>query len=104
MNNYSDKLRAYLDQNPIGYTDGDSLLEQLYWCYVEANTFDSTAIREQFQKLYRSMPELSEHRFDEIFGYVCTLSVQQEKIAFQTGAKIGLRLAMELFIDSFPQI
>lgn len=96
MNQYSDKLRAYLDQNPMDYTDGDSLLEELHWCCMEANTFDGEEVRETFQKLYRSMPELSEDRFDEVFSAVSTLSAQQEKLAFQIGVKIGLRLAYEV--------
>lgn len=96
MNQYGDKLRAYLDQNPMQYTDGDSLLEQLYWCYINANTFDNPELRNQFQKLYRSIPELSDDKFDEVFTVVSTLSVLQEKLAFQTGAKVGFRLAAEL--------
>ena len=96
MSQYADKMRAYLDKNPMQYIEGDSLLEELYWCYIEANTFDSPELREQFQKLYRSMPELSEDRFDEIFCIVSKLSALQEKLAFQAGAKVGLRLAAEL--------
>ena len=97
MSNYSDKLRRYLDANPIEYTDGDSLLEELYWCYIESNSFDNTELRNQFQELYRSFSELSEDRFDEMFAMINELSVQQEKLAFQIGAKIGFRLAAELF-------
>lgn len=96
MNKYADKLRVYLDSNPIGYAEGDSLLEELHWCFVEANTFDNSEIREQFQKLYLSMPELSQTRFDEIFGIVSVLFDKQEKAAFQAGVKIGFRLAAEL--------
>ena len=42
------------------------------------------------------MPELSEKRFDEIFDGISALTTRQEKLAFQVGAKIGLRLAAEL--------
>ncbi len=100
MRKYANKLREYLEQNPIQYTDGDSLLEELHWCYIEANTFDSTQLRNAFQRLYCSMPELSDEKFDEIFNLVNAVSVQQEKLAFQAGAKIGLRLAAEL-LDVF---
>lgn len=96
MENYTSKLRAYLDQNPMQYVDGDSLLEQLYWCYTEANTFDNSALRQEFHKLYRSMPELSEEKFDQVFSVVSNLAILQEKQAFQVGAKVGLRLAAEL--------
>lgn len=96
MKKYADKLKEYLEKNPIGYVDGDSLLEQLYWCYIEANSFDSSDTREQFQKVYRSMPELSPQRFDAIFDVISALIIEQEKLAFQVGAKIGLRLAAEL--------
>ena len=96
MNSYKNKLREFLDNNPISYTDGDSLLEELCWCYTEANNPDTPELRLHFQKLYQSLPELSENRFDEVFSAVCALSIQQEKQAFQTGARIGFRLAAEL--------
>lgn len=97
MEKYADKLRAYLDMNPIRHAEGDSLLEELYWCYIESNTFESPELRDLFRQLYKSMPELSEEKFDEVFNIVSELATQQEKLAFQTGAKIGLRLAAELF-------
>ena len=97
MRKYTKKLREYLDRNPIQYADGASLLEELFWCYTESNSCADPEIREQFQKLYRSMPELSETRFDEIFSLVSALSAKQEKAAFQIGAKIDFRLAAELF-------
>ena len=96
MCKYANKLREYLDQNPIAYADGDSLLEQLYWCYWEANSLDTTEVRIQYQKLRLSIPEISEERFDEIFGVISSLSILQEKIAFQARVKIGMRLAAEL--------
>lgn len=97
MNQYADKLFAYLDRNPIGYAEGDSLLEELWWCYTEANTCESPELRRQFQHLYRSLPELTENKFDEVFSVVSALSAEQEKMAFQTGVKIGFRLASEIF-------
>jgi len=96
MDNYANKLQAYLDQKPMQYTEGDTLLEQLYWCYTEANTVDCPALRKVFRELYCSMPELSEDKFDEIFSLVSTLSVLQEEMAFKAGAKVGFRLAAEL--------
>lgn len=100
MEKYSDKLHAYLDANPIKYADGDSLLDELYWCYIESNSFDNAELRNSFQALYRSFPELSADRFEDLFAMVNGLSVQQEKLAFQIGAKIGLRLAAELLEQS----
>lgn len=97
MKEYADKLREYLTQNPIRYAEGDSLLEQLYWCYGEANTFDISEIKAQYQKLRCSILEVSEGRFDEIFDIISTLFVLQEKTAFQIGAKIGMRLAAEFW-------
>ncbi len=96
MNQYANKLRTYLDRNPIRYAGGDSLLEELYWCYTEANTCDSSQLRRQFQNLYCSLPELSEDKFDKVFSVVSALSAEQEKIAFKTGVKIGFRLASEI--------
>ena len=97
MKQYANKLRTYLECNPIGYTEGNSLLEELHWCYAEANACDSPQLRRQFQKLYRSLPELPEEKFDEVFSAVSDLSAEQEKIAFQSGVKIGFRLASEIF-------
>ena len=96
MSNYSDKLRLYLDANPIEYAEGDSLLEELYWCYIESNPFDNGELRKQFRQMYHNFPELSEDRFDEMFALVNGIGIQQEKLAFQIGAKIGFRLAAEL--------
>ena len=96
MEKYGDKLRAYLDQKPMHYTEGDSLLEDLYWCYTEANTLDSMQLRKEFQRLYCSLPELSDKKFDEIFNVVSAISAEQEKLAFQAGVRIGLHLAAEL--------
>ena len=97
MKKYADVLKEYLEQNPIGYAEGDSLLEQLYWCYCEANVFGTAEIKAQYHKLQCSIPEVTEDRFDEIFAIVSTLFSLQEKVAFQIGAKIGMRLAAELF-------
>ena len=97
MEKCTNKLREYLSQNPISYAEGESLLEQLYWCYGEANTFDIWEIKTQYQKLRCSIPEVTEERFDEIFNIISNLFVLQEKTAFQIGAKIGMRLAAELF-------
>ena len=96
MNPYKNKFRIFLDNNPISYTEGDSLMEELYWCYTEANTVDSPQLRMHFQNLYQSLPELSEKRFDEVFSAVSTLAAEQEKLAFQSGARIGFRPASEL--------
>ena len=96
MKSYTNKLQAYLEQNPMQYTEGDTLLEQLHWCYAEANSVDSPALRKAFRELYCSMPELSEDKFDEIFSLVSTLSALQEEMAFKAGAKVGFRLAAEL--------
>ena len=96
MGKFAKKLREYLDRNPIQYAEGDSLLDELYWCYIESNYNADPEIRKQFQKLYSSMPELSPSKFEEIFSLINTLTSNQEKSAFQTGVKIGFRLAAEL--------
>lgn len=97
MDSFANKLREYLNHDPIQYAEGDSLLDELYWCYIESNFNADPEIRKQFQQLYSSMPELSAERFDEIFSLVNSLTANQEKAAFQTGVKIGFRLAAELF-------
>jgi len=97
MYKYTNKLREYLDHDPIQYAEGDSLLDELYWCYTESNFNANPELREQFQKLYHSMPELSESKFDEIFSLVNALTAKQDQAAFHIGVKIGFRLAAELF-------
>ena len=71
-------------------------MDQLYWCYTNANTMDSLALRAAFCELYASLPELSEERFDVVFSAVCSLSAMQDELAFKAGAKVGFRLAAEL--------
>ena len=96
MSGYAEKLDSYLKKDPIKYVDGNSLLEQLYWCYTESNAIDSPAMREQYKKVYNSMPVLSEEELDAVFTQISKLLVMDETLAFQAGVKVGLRLTMEL--------
>lgn len=96
MNQYKEIVNSYLKENPLRFSEGTTLLEQLYWCYTECNPIDSEALKTQFAAIYKSMPELSDENFDRVFTQICKLQLLEERLSFEAGVKIGLRLAMEL--------
>ena len=98
MKQYTEILLSYLRENPVQFTEGTTLLQQLYWCYTECNPLNNEALKTQFAAIYKSMPELSEENFDRIFIQICELQLLEERLSFEAGFKIGLRLAMDLFV------
>ena len=55
MKQYTEILLSYLRENPVQFTEGTTLLQQLYWCYTECNPLNSEALKTQFAAIYKSM-------------------------------------------------
>ena len=96
MQNYFDKLKAYVEANPPDYGDGESILTFLYEAYSESNRMDDARITEDFAELYRAMNGMSLKDMDRIVYPVCTLCRDHEKAGFVAGMKIGVLLQAEL--------
>ncbi len=95
MKEYLKFLEEYYKQNPPNHGDMESVLEVLYWYYVENNPIDNQKIRNSFAKLRSQFPNLSLQEFDPIFDTVSDLCVEHERLAFYEGLRLGVTLMIE---------
>ena len=98
MNNYIEKLKTYLAENPLGYEDENvhSVLEFLYNCYMEETCSDSDTIRANYKKIDDILSKLTLDENNAVFESVCDLCTEHGKRAYLEGIRVGVRLEMEL--------
>ena len=97
MEEFMTALQSKLDTLQPNYPDhAESILEVLFDAYNESNGFDNTAIKADFEKLYRLMNGKPLKEIDEIIYVVCTLCRDHEKAGFVEGIKVGVSLAKEM--------
>ena len=96
MDNYFEKLRSYILENPPNFGDGDSVLTLFYEAYADNNRMDGDRIKEDFKKLYHLMNGMTLTQMDTILDPVCTLCRDHQRSGFVEGIKIGMRLTDEL--------
>ena len=96
MENYFEKLRSYIAENPPDFGDGASVLTMLYEAYAESNSMDDGTIKEDFNDLYRQMNGMELREMDRIIYPVCTLCRDHQRSGFVEGVKFGIQLQMEL--------
>ena len=51
MNDYFERLRTHIAENPPDFGDGESVLTLLYEAYAEFNRTDDGTIKEDFNEL-----------------------------------------------------
>ena len=89
MNEFMTALQTHLaTQQPNYPNNAESILEVLFDAYNESGGFDNTAIKADFEELYRLMNGKSLKENDEIIYAVCTLCRDHEK----AGSLRALRL------------
>ena len=89
MNEFMTALQTHLvNQQPNYPNNAESILEVLYDTYNEHSGFDNTAIKADFEELYRLMNGKTLKEMDEIIDTVCTLCRDHEKAGFVGGIKI----------------
>ena len=66
MNQYFEKLRQQISDNPPNYGDADSVLGLLYECFNENNPYDNEQIKADFEELYRQMNGMPLREMDQI--------------------------------------
>ena len=96
MNNYFERLRTHIAENPPDFGDGESVLTLLYEAYAESNRMDDGTIKEDFNELYRVMNGMELREMDRIIYPVCTLCRDHQRSGFVEGIKVGIRLRGEL--------
>ena len=96
MENYFEKFRTFIAENPPDFGDGESVLTLLYEAYAESNRMDDGAIKEDFNELYRQMNGMELREMDEIIYPVCTLCRDHQRSGFMEGIRVGIQLSREL--------
>ena len=76
----------------------ENILEVLFDAYNKSSGFVNTAIKADFEELYRLMNGKPLKEIDEIIYAVCTLCRDHEKAGFIEGVKVGMSLVKELNI------
>ena len=100
MDEFMDALQSKLDTLQPNYPDhAESILEVLFDAYNESSGFDNTAIKADFEELYRLMNGKPLKEIDEIIYAVCSLCRKHEKAGFIEGIKVGTSLAREMNIS-----
>ena len=98
MNTFFETLKAYIEQHPPNYGDGESVLTMLYEYHNENCPYDNEQIRADFNELYQQMNGMPLREMDKIICPVCKLCRDHERTGFIEGIKIGICLAEELQI------
>ena len=96
MENYFEKLRTHIAENPPDFGDGDSVLTLLYEAYAESNRMDDGTIKEDFNELYQQMNGMELREIDKIIYPVCSLCQDHQSSGFVDGVKVGIWLRREL--------
>ena len=98
MNCYIEKLKEFLVEQVAGFkfTDGNSLLEMLYYYYSEENAIDNGVIHCAFRQVDMCLQKLTVQENDQVFRAVMTLCTACEKEAFLAGVRVGAGLISEV--------
>ena len=100
MDEFMTSLQSKLDTLQPNYPDNaESILDVLFDAYNESSGFDDSAIKADFEELYRLMNGKPLKEIDEIIYAVCTLCRDHEKAGFIEGVKVGVNLAKEVNIS-----
>jgi len=96
LNDYFERLRTHIAENPPDFGDGESVLTLLYEAYADSNKMDDGTIKEDFNELYRQMNGMQLRDMDKIIYPVCTLCRDHQRSGFVNGIRVGIRLREEL--------
>ena len=96
MNDYFERLRTHIAENPPDFGDGESVLTLLYEAYADCNKMDDDTITHDFNELYRQMNGMELREMDKIIYPVCTLCRDHQRSGFMDGIKVGMLLRDEL--------
>ena len=84
-------------QQPTYLENVESVLAVLFNAYNGSSGFDNTAIKADFEELFRLMNGKPLQEIEAIIYAVCTLCRNHEKTGFFQGVKVGMSLAKEIY-------
>ena len=97
-------IKQYLSQHPANYEPGiESLLEQIYFCYMDFNPVENSSVRKNYNGLLNLLHGLAlgqisctEETEEQLIDYVNAACSEYEREAFIEGMKVGARAILEL--------
>ena len=98
MNPHIEKLKKYLDSQPVNAVcnDAKSLMDLLCYIYMTESPLDSATLRFQFQKADQILERLSLEENDQLFYLTMQICDTYIRMAFQDGIHVGYHLMAEL--------
>ena len=98
MDNFAQRLKAYIDAHPFdsGDSDCETVLDQLYQAYAESHESDPPEIREGFKELDELLCALPLDDNNTVFNLCCRLCTAYEHKAFLDGVQYGAYLMTEI--------
>ena len=98
MDKIAQRLKAYIDANPIdlGDSDSETILDQLYQAYTESHESDPPEIGEGFKELEEFLCTLPLEDNNAVFNLCCRLCIVYERKAFIDGLLYGAHLITEI--------
>ncbi len=91
MDNYKNKLRQYVEANPILFDDDcdHPALDSLYWHYGESHCMSNEKTKAANRAIHDYFGNPSPQEEDAIFTLIGTLCAEHERIAFLAGLELG---------------
>lgn len=96
MEKLIEALQQHSAQDPSAYGNAESVLDVLYWDYIEHGSPDSEKICNLFAEL-RKLMGMPSQEYDQVFYVVSDLCLEYGRLAFGEGVKIGIALFRELY-------
>lgn len=102
MKELLETLKQYILSHPPDNGDGESILDMLFWHYVENNAIDNKKIRAQFTAL-RELLALPPKDYDSVFYAVSDLCLEHGRLTFTEGVHLGVLLMKELGLQTMKK-
>lgn len=88
-------INAYFEKHPPNFDNADSILDAIFWVYMESTPANSVTIRKDYAKL-RDAWKLPPQEYDEILYITSDLCIEYSRLAFIEGIRLGVFLVQEL--------
>ena len=94
MKRIVDTIKQQIEASPPNDKE-TSLLDTLYWYYVENNRVDNATIKQLYERL-RQLICLSEKDYDNILYTIGDMNLEYARLAFHAGLQFGFQLMQEV--------
>ena len=88
-------LKDYVAQNPPACGDTQTVVDKIYWAYMECHRIDSKMLNDLYENL-RARINLPLREYDEVLYTISDLNLEYGRHAFLEGLKVGMLLMQEM--------